>query len=241
MKKRKINRNKIIESIELEVGGILIEFLRKKIKNLHLKIYPPFGKVRISAPLRLDIETVKKFINKKIFWIKEHQEKIRTRVLPQELQFISGENHYFFGEKYSLNIVEKSSSNKVLLKDRKLEMHLRDSANKARRAKLLDDFYRREIKKIIPQFITKYEEKTSLKVVQFGVKKMKTRWGTCNSRVRRIWFNLELAKKPLICLEFITAHEITHFLERKHNKRFYALMDSLMSNWREGERELKHK
>ncbi len=234
-----MKKRKKINSRQIEVGGVVFNLLQKRIKNMHLRIYPPRGEVRISAPSRLSLDVITKFISSKISWIKEQQIKIKNRKIIAPLKFISGESHYFFGEKYLLQIVENAQSNAVFLLDKKIEIHLKKNLRREERKKLLDEFYRREIKKIISQFIAKYEKKMGVKVREFGVKKMKTRWGTCNVRAGRIWINLELAKRKIECLEFIVTHEMTHLLERKHSKKFFALMDNFLPNWREAKNELK--
>jgi predicted metal-dependent hydrolase len=223
----------------VEIDGVKIFLSQKRIKNLHLRICPPFGDVKVSAPLRLNLEAIKSFILSKINWIKDRQIAIRNRKIAPELKFISDEEHYFFGKKYLLEIVENSNVSKVLLNEEKIKIYLKKKSTMQHRRKMLYDFYRVELKKIIPQFITKYEKIMKVEVKEFGVKRMKTRWGTCNVRVNRIWLNLELAKKPLQSLEFIIVHEMVHLLERKHSKRFYALMDKFMPEWKVCKDKLK--
>lgn len=218
-----------------------MQFLRKRIKNLNLKIYPPYGEVRITAPLRLSFDLVKKFISSKINWIKKQQLKISKRPRAAALKFINDEIHYLWGEKYHLQIIENSRANSVKIKEDKIELHLKKAASLEQKRKILDEFYRAQIKKIIPKLIAKYEKKMAVKVSEFGVKKMKTRWGTCNTKARRIWLNLELVKRKVECLEFIVVHEMTHILERHHNKRFFDFMDQFMPGWKEWQNLLKER
>ncbi len=217
---------------KINVEGIEINLTQKRIKNLRLRICPPLGEVRISAPLRVSLKSIKKIIISKISWIKEAQIKILSRKKIQELKFISGEKHNFFGEEFLLEIIENSDSVKVFLSEEKIKIHSKKNLTLQQKRKILDEFYRAELKKIIPKFIQKYEQKMLVKVAEFGVKKMKTRWGTCNAKARRIWLNLELAKKPIQCLEFIIIHEMVHLLERNHSKKFYDLMDKFMCDWK---------
>jgi predicted metal-dependent hydrolase len=217
---------------KINVEGIEINLTQKRIKNLRLRICPPLGEVRISVPLRVGLKSIKKIIISKISWIKEAQIKILNRKKIQELKFISDEKHNFFGEEFLLEIIENSDSTKVFLSGEKIKIHSKKNFTLQQKRKILDEFYRAELKKIIPRFIQKYEQKMRVKVEEFGVKKMKTRWGTCNARARRIWLNLELAKKPIQCLEFIITHEMVHLLERNHSKKFYELMDKFMSDWK---------
>lgn len=225
---------------EIEIAGIKIFLTQKRIRNLHLRISAPDGEVRVSAPLRYGITRLREFILQKIEWIKKNQIRIRKLrdegkiILPKK--FISGEEHYFFGEKFLLELVQNSTANKVLcgvevLQRNVIELHVKKLSNFAQRQKLMDNFYRKHLKEVVPGMVTKYEEKMGVAVAEFRVKKMKTRWGTCNVKARRIWLSLELAKKPLGFLESTVVHEMVHLLERGHNKKFYGLMDRFMPEW----------
>jgi len=236
---KKFLRKKILKSSCIEIDGVVFNLLQKRIKNLHLRIYPPHGEVRISAPLRLDLVAIKKFISTKISWIKTQQIKIKNRKRAEPLKFISGESHYFFGKKYVLQIFENSKKNIVIINGDEIEIHGKKNLDFKKRQKLLDEFYRNELKKLVPQLIFQYEKIMQVKVSHFGIKKMTTRWGTCNIKAKRIWINLELAKKRVECLEFIVVHEMTHLLERKHSKKFFAFMDKFMPNWQVWKGELK--
>lgn len=227
---------KNIATHKIEISGIKILLTQKKIRNLHLRISIPDAEVKVSAPLRYSLRQVTEFVLKKIDWIKKNQDHIRKLrdegkiILPPK--FISGEEHYFCGKKFKLELLQNSSKNKVVVSENFIQLHVKKLSNFKQRQKLLDDFYRVHLKKIIPPLIEKYEKKMDVKVREFGVKKMKTRWGTCNSRARRIWLNLELAKKPVEYLESIVVHEMVHFFEQRHNKKFFALMDHFMPDWR---------
>jgi predicted metal-dependent hydrolase len=143
-----------------------------------------------------------------------------------------------FADTYELKLLEKSRSNQVLINENFLELHVKKTSTLKTRQKIIDDFYRKNLSEKIPQFIAQYEPQMNVKVGEFRIKKMKTRWGTCSIKERRIWIALELSKRPISCLEFIVVHEMTHLLERKHNKRFFALMDKFMPNWRLWQKEL---
>ena len=221
---------------KLEIDGIEIFLTQKRIRNLHLRISVPDGEVRVSAPARYGFPQIREFILQKIDWIKKGQIQIRKLrdegkiILPKK--FISGEEHYFFGEEFRLELLQNSAANRVLIRDRVIELQVKKLSNLAQRQKLIDDFYRKHLKEIIPGIIAKYEKKMGVAVAEFGVKKMKTRWGTCNVKAHRIWLGLELAKKPLGFLESTVVHEMVHLLERGHNKKFYKLMDQFMPEWR---------
>ncbi len=226
---------------QIEIAGISILLSQKRIRNLHLRIMPPTGEVRVSAPLRLSLAKIKEFVLKRIDWIKENQIVIRNRKIVAPLQFISGENHLVFGKNFELKLFENSKSNQVVVSENFLELHVKKTSNLERRKKILEDFYRANLREKIPELIAIYEPKMKVKVAEFGIKKMKTRWGTCNPKARRIWLSLELAKRPIECLEFIVIHEMTHLLERKHNKRFFALMDQFLPSWRVCQAELRER
>ncbi len=218
---------------------ITIELIRKKIKNLHLRIYAPDAKTVISAPLHLSISKIENFIDQRISWIKKTQEKLRGQKIIPKKKFLSGENHLFFGKNFLLEVKEDSVKNLVVLRENTIELNLKKRSNIKERQKILDNFYRSELKKIIPSYIKKWEEKMHLKVATFGIKKMKTRWGTCNIKARRIWINLELAKYQIECLEYIIVHEMVHLFERNHNKKFFAHMDHYLPNWKNFKEMLK--
>ncbi|NBV07119.1 MAG: M48 family peptidase [Proteobacteria bacterium] len=221
---------------EIEVAGIKISLSQKRIKNLHLKISVPDGEVKASAPFRYKISQITDFVLKKIDWIKKSQKAIRQMrdegkiILPPK--FISGEEHYFFGKKFQLQLLQNSALNRVDVSEKIMQLQVKKLSNLKQRQKIIDDFYRAHLRKIIPELIRKNEQKMQVRVKDFGIKKMKTRWGTCNVEARRIWLNLELAKKPIECLEFIVIHEMVHLFERHHNKKFFALMDKFMPDWK---------
>jgi predicted metal-dependent hydrolase len=232
---------KIIIQKQIEIAGISILLLQKRIKNLHLRILPMTGEVRVSAPIRLSLKYIKKFIEQRVDWINDKQVEIKNRKIAKPPKFISNEIHNFFGESFELQLHENAASNKVEEDASILKMFLKNSSTTQQREKILDDFYRKNLLKKIPDLITKYEKKMNVKVAEFRIKKMKTRWGTCNIKERRIWLSLELAKKPLECLEFIVVHEMVHFFERKHGKKFYDLMNNFLPEWKKSDAILKNK
>ena len=206
---------------------------------MRIRILPPSAEVKVSAPLRANQETIKKFIIQKIEWIKLNRQKILSQKFEAPKKFLDGEFHEFFGEKFLLKISKDAARPRLLFKDQAFALQSKKHLNFEQRKKLFDTFYRKELKKIVPSFIENLEKKMHVKVQEFGVKKMKTRWGTCNAKARRIWINLELAKKPLACLEYLIAHEMIHFFESNHNKKFFAHLDFFLPNWRDEEKKLR--
>lgn len=206
--------------------------LKKDIKNIHLSVYPPNGRVKIAAPARFDLETIRVFAISKLGWIKKQQKKIRSQEREAPREFLNQESHYFKGKRYLLKIVEADAPPKVLRRHNTLEVHVRPGYSRAKKKEVLDEWCREELKLLIPDILEKWEKKMDIQVNEFRVRKMKTKWGTCNREAGRVWINLELAKKPVECLEYIIVHEMVHFFERNHNERFIALMDKFLPKWR---------
>lgn len=222
----------------LQLGDISIEVERKNIKNIYLSVYPPAGKVRISAPIRMDIDTIRVYALSKLRWIKKQQVKFlgQDREVPPE--YLNRESHYYRGKRYLLKIVEIEGKPRIELKHSTLVLYIRPSTPPEKRQVIIDKWYRSQLKIALPELIAKWEKQLNVKVHEFRIKKMKTKWGTCNTQAERIWINLELAKKPPECLEYIVVHEMIHLLERKHNSRFTALMDEHLPKWRFCKEEL---
>lgn len=183
--------------------------------------------MRISAPLKTKDIAIKRFVLSKMSWIKKHQKRFEHQEAVLENKYISGETQRFFGNVYELNVIhiEKTPSDVEIRDGRYMDLYVKEETTKEQRAKIIKEWKRKELKRLIPPYIKKWEKVMGVEVEEFGVKQMKTRWGTCNVVARRIWINLELAQKPLSCLEYIVVHEMVHLLERKHNEKFKAYMD----------------
>lgn len=217
----------------LEIGNISVEVVKKNIKNLHLAVYPPHGKVRLAAPDNVNDETLRLFTISKLPWIRKQQRRFAGQERQPERKYIHRESHYFMGKRYLLRIIEAEKFKKVEVKGKMyIDMYIPRGTTIGQRQFLMNEWYRKEIKKAIPGLIEKWEKKIGVQVEDWGVKQMKTKWGTCNIQKKRILLNLELAKKPLHCLEYIIVHELVHLLERLHNERFLAYMDKYMPRWK---------
>ncbi len=224
---------------QIEVRGIQVDVVRKDIKNLHLGVYPPKGRVRVAAPLRLDDEAVRLAVVSRLGWIRRQQNGFEQQDRQSQREMITGESHFVQGRRYRLDVIEHEGPASVsLLNTRTLELRVRAGTGRDQREAVLHRWYRQRLRQRIPQLISQWEPEIGVTVAQWGIKRMKTRWGTCNVEARRIWLNLELAKKPASCLEYILVHEMVHLLERHHNERFRELMDRLMPLWREYRAEL---
>jgi len=210
-----------------------IDVVRKDIKNMHLAVYPPTGRVRIAAPLRIDDEAVRLFAISKIAWIRKNQRSFNSQERQAPRQFKERESHYFLGKRYLLRIIEEEATPKIVFKTKTyIDLYTRPNSTLEQRQTIINEWYRAELKKLIPAIINKWENQIGVSVDDWQVKQMKTKWGTCNIEKKRIWINLELAKKPLQCLEYIIVHEMIHLLERHHNDRFLSFMEKYMPQWK---------
>jgi predicted metal-dependent hydrolase len=216
----------------IDLGEITAEVVQKDIKNIHLSVYPPNGRVKIAAPLRMDVETIRIFAISKLGWIKRQQTKLRNQEREAPREYISRESHYYLGVRYLLKVVERDSKPSVAIMHDNLILQVKPDTNAEQRQILLQEWYRAQLKALVPHYIAKWEKIMGVQVSEFGIKKMKTKWGTCNIEAKRVWINLELAKKPLECLEYIVVHEMVHLLERSHNARFIAYMNQFLPQWR---------
>lgn len=215
----------------LKIGKTVVDVVQKEIKNVHLSVYPPTGKVRISAPLRMDVETIRLFAISKLSWIREQQRKVTEQERESPREFVERESHYLWGKRYLLKVVEEERSPRIELRHSKMVLRVRPGASTERRREILDEWYRVQIKAAVEPLIAKWEPVLGVRVNRVFVQRMKTKWGSC-SRSANIRLNTELAKKPPECLEYIVVHEMAHIIEPTHNSRFIDLLDRLMPNWR---------
>ena len=200
---------------------------------MHLAVYPPTGRIRLAAPLKTDAEVMRLFAISKIGWIKKHIKNFKEQPRESPREYQSGESHYFMGKRYLLKVVEVDGPQKVQIKGIKtIQLNVRPNTSAEARAVVLKEWYRKELKSQLAELIAKWEKIIEVKCRDWGVKQMRTKWGACNTSEKSIWLNLELAKKPQVCLEYIIAHELVHLLERNHNDRFVSLMNKFMPKWR---------
>jgi len=229
----------IIETRRLEIGGIPVEVVRKDIKALRLTVYPTDGRVRVAAPLRTDDESVRRAVVSRIRWIRKHQARFRAQEDQSAREMVSGESHFVAGRRYRLDVVETVGAASVrTIDDTTLQLRIPPGASAADRAVALDRWYRRRLHAQISELISKWAPIVGVEVAEWRIKKMKTRWGSCNCVARRLWFTLELAKRPPACVEYVVVHELVHLLERRHDAHFKELMDSFLPAWRLDRSEL---
>jgi predicted metal-dependent hydrolase len=217
----------------ITVQGLTVEVVRKAIKNLHLGVYPPHGRVRVAAPLAVSDEAVRLAVIGKLAWIKKKQAKFEAQVRQSKREMVNGESHYFLGQRYRLRIVDHRGAGKVILQNKSfIDLYVRPNASAEDREKVLYRWYREQLKTMIPPMLEKWQLMLGVHAADWGIKRMKTKWGACNVEARRIWINLELAKKPIQCLEYILTHELVHLIEPHHNEQFIEIMDRFMPQWR---------
>lgn len=214
------------------LGTIPVDVVYKDIKHVHLSVYPPNGRVKISAPLHMEIDTLRVFAISKLGWIKKQQETLQKQERETPRDYLERESHYYLGRRYLMKMVDHQQNAGIFLKHENIEVHQRGESTPAKAKSALQNWYREEIRRIGSEFIKKWEPKIGVEVAELGIKVMKTKWGTCNPADRRIWLNLELAKKPVECIEYIVVHELVHILERKHDDNFIRLMDKHLPKWK---------
>ena len=226
------------DSSEILVGGVPVEVVRKRIKNLHLGVYPPEGRVRVAAPLVLSEDAVRLAVVARLSWIKQQRAKFVAQERQSEREYVSGECHFYKGRRYRLNVIESSRPKVSIRGSEFLDLTVKPGADQAVRERVLQNWYRKELRMTAAPLIEKWAQRMGLPVPDFRIKRMKTKWGTCSIKSRRVWLNLELIKKPPACVEYIVVHELVHLLERHHNQAFIAHMDRLLPGWRSARQEL---
>jgi predicted metal-dependent hydrolase len=222
----------------IELGDITVEVVKKKIKNVHLRVYPPSGAVKISAPLRMSLDQIRIFATSKLEWIKVQQARLRNQAPDVALAYIDRESHYLWGKPYLLKVIAVETVPQLKLVDDCLLLQVQPLATEAQKCAIVDKFYRQQIEAALPPLISKWERSMGVETKNVTVRKMKTKWGSCTPALGTIRFNIELAKKPPECLEYVVVHELAHLIEPSHNYRFTALMDRFLPTWKIDRSEL---
>ena len=226
-------------SAYLTVRGIDIDVVYKDIKNLHIGVYPPVGRVRVAAPERLDEERVRLAVIQRLPWIKRQRKQLQDAARQSEREMVTGESHYVWGVRHRLRVIERPGRAHVEVDGDRLLLYVPEGTDAETRAKVLQKTgTASELRRAVPPLIARWEPRIGRQVPQWGIRRMKTKWGSCNRETGRIWFNLELAKKHPHCLEYIVVHEMAHLLERNHGAKFTELMDDLLPDWRTRRDEL---
>ena len=217
----------------ITIRGLRVEIVRKDIKNLHVGVYPPSGRVRVAAPLLVKDDAVRLALITRLRWIKRQQAKFENQARQSVREMVSGETHYLFGRPYRLRLVIHDGPASITIHNKStIELRVRPGTSTEYRERVLHEWYRAQLKELIPPLLKKWEKRLGVRASEWGIRRMRTKWGTCNEKAGRIWLNLELAKKEEHCLEYVLVHELTHLKERHHNDRFIAIMDKSLPNWR---------
>jgi predicted metal-dependent hydrolase len=228
-----------IKTHKIIVDDLPVQIVRKAIKNLHLGVYPPHGRVRVAVPFRVTDDSVRLAVVGKLGWIKRQRAKFEAQPRQSLREMVSGESHYFLGQRYRLRVFEHNHPAEVEMRNKSIiELHVRPKSTAEQRERILHRWYRQQLKQMIPAFLEKWQPILGVQVADWGIKKMKTRWGTCNPDAHRIWLNLELAKKPTRCLEYVVVHEMAHLIRRHHDDQFLAIMNRHIPQWQSYRQEL---
>ncbi len=224
--------------MEIIVSNISVEVIRKNIKNMHLSVLPPDGRVRVSAPTQLTDEAITMFVRTKLGWIKKQQEKFQQQPRQSERQYVSGETLYVWGKQYFLQVEYSYKGNALTLSGDKAILTVRKESSPKQRESFVNEWYRNLLKQEVAKYLPKWEKTTGLYCSSWQSKYMTTKWGTCNPTSKKIWLNLQLAKKPIECLEYVILHELAHLKVHNHGPEFTAILDQYMPYWREHKRRL---
>jgi predicted metal-dependent hydrolase len=217
-------------SAYLTVAGIDVDVVYKDIKNLHISVYPPLGRVRVAAPTRITEDAVRLAVVQRLPWIKKQREQLQNADRQTEREMVTGESHYVWGSRLRLDV--QTGRSKVTVSGSKLLLSAPEAIDAEDRRAILERWYRRQLKAAIPPLLEKWQPVVGKEISGWVVRRMRTKWGSCNPDTGTLWFNIELAKKHPSCLEYIVVHEMTHLHERTHNDRFAGLMDQFLPNWR---------
>ena len=221
------------------MSSLVIDTVRKDIKNIHLGVYPPDGRIRVAVPLQTDDEAIRLFLLSKMHWIENQQLKFLQQERQTQREYVSGESHYFLGTRYLLNVITKDDPPQVEIRNKKyIDLYIRPDTSVKKREKIFNEFYRSELSKLIPGLLSKWQEKVGVNISEVKIKKMRTKWGSCIPSKKRIWLNLELAKKPIQCIEYVFVHESIHLIEKNHTPKFIELFGSAMPKWQQYKYEL---
>ncbi|MGI4760851.1 MAG: M48 family metallopeptidase [Janthinobacterium lividum] len=226
----------------LLLEGLAVEVVRKPVRQLRLSIRPPHGQLRVTVPLGTSEATIREVILRKQTWIRQHQATMQQRPAVPPLRYETGETHYYQGRALALQVHEQAGRAQVWLAPDEAVLHLCVPAGTtpAQRAQVLARWRRTQLQTLVPALLAKWEPVVGAQAAAWGIKQMKTRWGTCSLRARRIWLSLELSQWPLHCLEYVVVHELTHLHERLHNARFWHLVGQAMPDWQAPHHALKY-
>jgi predicted metal-dependent hydrolase len=226
----------MVETIKL--GEISIAVTRKDIKNVHLSVHPPHGRVTLSAPKTTRLEVARAYAISRLGWIRVQRKKLADQARETPRQFINRESHALWGRRHLMRVVYKDAKASVTLDHKRITLTVRPGAGAAKRAKVVHEWHKTLLHRVVPGLIQKWEQKLKVEVQDYFLQRMKTRWGSCNYRAGHIRLNTELVKKPKDLLEYVIVHEMAHLIDPKHSDRFIAILSENYPTWREARAEL---
>jgi predicted metal-dependent hydrolase len=217
----------------LELAGVAVEVVRKPIRNLHLSVHPPEGRVRIAAPDGMPMDAIRLFAIGKLPWIRRQQARFGAQVRESEPEYVERESHYLWGRRYLLRVFVADAAPSVRLQARTLDLHVRPGSDAALRRGILEAWYRDQLREALSPLVAKWQKLLGVQPGRVHLQRMKTKWGSCNPALGSIRLNTELARKPAECLEYILVHELAHLIEASHSRRFTGILDRALPQWRE--------
>lgn len=225
---------------ELKIADVTIEVVKKDIKNIHLSVNPPDGSVKLAAPLTASANVIRTFALAKLKWIRKNRNKMQSQEREKPRQFIERESHYLWGRRYLLHVIEGAEKTAILTHTKRITLKKRKSISFARLSQIFDQFYKDELLAVATPKILKWAKTLGVQQPRLEIRKMKTRWGSCNPRTSVIRLNSELAKRPKELLNYVILHEMAHLIERNHNQRYFDILDRHMPNWQHYRNELNN-
>ena len=225
-------------SQQIQLGEMPVDVVRKDIKNVHLSVHPPSGRVTIAAPSHMSLDSIRVFAITKLGWIRQEQKKMREQEREAPREFLERESHYIWGKRYLLHVTEADAPPVIQLRHKRMLLQVRPGTSREKCQELVEEWYRHQIREAVSPLVERWETRLGVKVEKIFVQRMKTNWGSCNPSTHSIRLNTDLAKKPPECLEYIVVHELMHLLEPTHNARFQSLMDQHHPKWRSHQQTL---
>lgn len=214
------------------IGGLEVLVVRKAVKNLHLSLLPPDGRIRVTSPIAMKDDAIRTLIAIRLPWIRKNQLQFENQERQVRREYISGESHYLFGKRYLLEVLHVEAIPTVIIKSKKkIVLQVRPKATEQKKSEVMHEWYRLQLEEVLSEYVKKWEKKIGVKTTSWSIRRMRTRWGTCNHKTGYLWFNLELAKKPLSTVEYVVVHELLHLIERTHNERFTKLLNLHLPKW----------
>jgi predicted metal-dependent hydrolase len=222
----------------IRLGDVVVALTRKDVKHVHLSVHPPAGRVTLVAPVHTRLEVARAYAISKLGWIRSQQAKLRGQPRETPRRFVERESHYLWGRRYLLSVIEKDVKPSVRLSPRRMTLTVRPGSSAAKRAQVIHEWHKALLHEAVPPLIRKWESRLGVSVAGYFLQRMKTRWGGCNHRARRIRLNTELVKKPKDLLEYVIVHEMLHIIEPTHSERFIGLLNKRYPSWRDARAEL---